>query len=596
MPSIPIQNVSGERGRGQNRLLATFLKLFFAYGMIFFVFSYHSLHLNNDKVFYVPVSPTERDEANDELHIGNDGNVLVVPDKVSANLKTPIEPRNDVSGHSHAQHVSIKQKEDEASQTNTEGSSSYLTMYGEHRVKPALEKIPKWLSDYFAWHQDQVANANDDTKYLVVTCIGTDKCGGLSDRLRVLPFHLLAASKVNRVLCIYWSKPFGLEHLLQPPKGGMDWRCPAKFDSLVNKEKNIGSRQQKNYTHYRLFDQKSRKNGDNAARIAETVLTFIKQNNERFASIGLTDQDFIKINGLNNVFNAYSYKELMPSAEKWFHVDLSEHIYRILFEPIKPISRMINATMTRLGLVEGEYISVHVRARYPTNKLMNILGKDAKKHDFGTSKHPFEGKLKKHLVELAENAVMCGALLDSNDSSSGEANSPVFFSSDNVDLSDYITKHNVTIGNNPKKEYRPVIVDQRDEIKHLASDHHPDVDHSDYYPIIEDLFIMGGSRCVSHGIGSFGAFAAGLSGNRCRSVHRDYSGKSLVCPNFRQIKLLRYVTDDGLMFGERVQDTYDGRLDAAKGYFWDDAVKMEPCFKKGCDMSDPALAGVTKYL
>lgn len=135
MPSIPIRNVSGERERGQNRLHATFLKIYFifAYSMIFVVFSYYSLHLNNDKVLYVPVSPTERDKANDE-------NVLVVPDKVSANLKTPIEPRNDVSGHSHAQHVSIKQKEDEASQTNTEGSSSYLTMYGEHRVKPALEK------------------------------------------------------------------------------------------------------------------------------------------------------------------------------------------------------------------------------------------------------------------------------------------------------------------------------------------------------------------------------------------------------------------------------------------------------------------------
>ena len=33
----------------------------------------------------------------------------------------------------------------------------------------------------------------------------------------------------------------------------------------------------------------------------------------------------------------------------------------------------------------------------------------------------------------------------------------------------------------------------------------------DHYPVIEDLLIMGGSNCVAYGIGSFGAFRAGLA-------------------------------------------------------------------------------------
>ena len=51
--------------------------------------------------------------------------------------------------------------------------------------------------------------------------------------------------------------------------------------------------------------------------------------------------------------------------------------------------------------------------------------------------------------------------------------------------------------------------------------------------MFEDLLIMGGSKCVAQGMSSFGAFGAGLIGNRYRAIHRRYDGKPVVCLNDR---------------------------------------------------------------
>ena len=73
----------------------------------------------------------------------------------------------------------------------------------------------------------------------------------------------------------------------------------------------------------------------------------------------------------------------------------------------------------------------------------------------------------------------------------------------------------------------------RDEEPLHSEGNHPESKISYFYPLFEDLLIIGGSKCVVHGIGSFGAFGAGLNGNRCRAIHRLYNGKPLTCPNER---------------------------------------------------------------
>ena len=99
-------------------------------------------------------------------------------------------------------------------------------------VKDALENIPDWLKEYVTWHNIQRRDHMNDpkTKFLTMACLEESRCGGISDRLRPLPFMLLLAKKMDRVLLIKWQKGFDLESFLLPPDGGIDWRLPEGMD------------------------------------------------------------------------------------------------------------------------------------------------------------------------------------------------------------------------------------------------------------------------------------------------------------------------------------------------------------------------------
>lgn len=221
----------------------------------------------------------------------------------------------------------------------------YLSMYGAHRVKSSLQQLPKWLSDYVAWHREQRANANDDTRYLVVLLLKADKGSkaGFSDRLRAFPFMLLAGYRTNRVVCIYWTTPFRLESLLQPPEGGLDWRCPAEVDDIIDPK--MSSFMQKNIKYQGMFWNFE----GEPKKVAERVITRLKYSDDKYHALGLYHYGFGSINSLNDIFNAYCYEDVAPGAHKWHHIDLMEHIFRVLFEPIDAIARNINQTMTSLG-------------------------------------------------------------------------------------------------------------------------------------------------------------------------------------------------------------------------------------------------------
>ena len=433
------------------------------------------------------------------------------------------------------------------------GGSAYLTMYGEHRVKSALTSLPKWLQEYFAWHRNQTQKSDiqrvesEATRYLVISCVANDGCGGFSDRLRPLPFYLLLASRLDRVLCIYWSRPFGADSFLQPLQSGMNWRCPADFEPLVDQE--MSSQKQAKYKHYTLYSGLL-----STVNETEKAITTISKNTDRFYSIGFKDQDFVHINESNMVFHAYSYNRIMPVANAWMHIPLTEHIFRAMFEPIEPIAKSINATMTRLGLVENEYTSVHVRARYPVPRLTQIIGdwQETVKHDIGQKELTFEGSYKDYLTNVGNNALECGILLNPDNK--------IFFSSDSIDLSRHFIGNPVKLGKD-QIEYQPLGIDSREEIRHFEYEHK--IDHVEFYPLIEDLLIMGGSQCVSHGVGGFGAFGAGLAGNRCRAIHRKPAGATEPCPNGRGASVVVNITDDYLIFGENAS-VREGRLPLAE--------------------------------
>ena len=259
-----------------------------------------------------------------------------------------------------------------------------------------------------------------------------------------------------------------------------------------------------------------------------------------------------QINRLNNVFYANSYKDQVPILHpwmKWSHVDLMEHIFRVMFMPIPAIARNINATMTRLGLVEDNYTSVHLRARYPTGKMERLIGKNNMiAHDAGDHEKKFEGEYKEHLMSLATNALECGLLLDKDSAS------PILFISDSTDLVYHVTTNNTMTVNDSKSVEAVGILEGRTNIPHF--DVTDNVTHTaeDFYPLFEDLLILGGSNCVALGIGSFGAFGASLTGNRCRALHRRPNGQLLKCPNNRTNVEYIGIMSDLLLDEDRVQE------------------------------------------
>jgi len=382
--------------------------------------------------------------------------------------------------------------------------TAYLTMYGAHRAEKSFALLPKWLQNYFEWHKEQTQNPSHDTKYIVLKCHGGGRCGGVSDRLRPLPFYLLYASIVPRVLCIHWTKPFGLENYLVPPVDAtgrvVDWRCPADAPSKYTEDASFIV----HCTGGKAIDLDCLEQG----------IERMQKMKGKYVSLDLKEHSIERINAANFLFQSYTYAIKMPRITQWQFVDLMGDIFRVMFEPVPALAQSINKTMASLGLQENDYVSVHVRSRYPVRGIPTNLDKG------GGLK--LEGYLKQTLVSISTNAINCANLLANS--------STIYFASDSNDVvRDTITRD---VPVDKGSHVRPVGIYRDKEPLHSAGSH-PESQISDFFPIFEDLLIMGGSKCVAHGIGSFGAFGAGLSGNRCRAVHRMYNGKPQVCPNDR---------------------------------------------------------------
>eukprot|EP00592_Proboscia_alata_P009173 CAMPEP_0194361030 /NCGR_PEP_ID=MMETSP0174-20130528/8533_1 /TAXON_ID=216777 /ORGANISM="Proboscia alata, Strain PI-D3" /LENGTH=520 /DNA_ID=CAMNT_0039132961 /DNA_START=155 /DNA_END=1717 /DNA_ORIENTATION=+ len=369
----------------------------------------------------------------------------------------------------------------------------YLTMYGDHRAEISFAVLPKWLQTYFDWHSEQTRNSSNITKYVVLTCHGTKPCGGISDRLRPLPFYLLHASLVPRVLCIHWTKPFGLENYLTPPMYAagrtVDWRCPADIPLDITRK--FGNCQSVN--------------------CIEEDIKRMRSINDKYVSLYLGSNSEDRINYHNNLFQLHTYTHEAPIIIKWQFIDLTGDIFRVMFEPVLALTQSINDTMTSLGLKENEYASAHVRSRYPIKTALRKIDKQGGL-DFGY--------WKEYLLPIINNAVSCANHI--------AMNSTIYFSSDNNEVVNDTITRDIPVGGG--MQVRPVAMHRDKEPLH-SDGINPESQISDFFPMIEDLLIMGGGSCVAHGVGSFGAFGAGLSGNRCRSIHRGPN--VLACPNTR---------------------------------------------------------------
>lgn len=393
-----------------------------------------------------------------------------------------------------------------------------LSMYGAHRVQESMLNLPQWLQQYFHWHAEQSRNPQPDTKYIVVACFNGTKCGGTSDRLRALPYYLLVANQTQRVLLIKWTKPHDLSEFLVPP-GDVDWRSRVELDQMIENHDFI-PHVLIGYCGLNKFTKLHVEECLEKAVHQVQVLEGHDQPSHRYLLLETPSKDYTMINQMNMLYQKYSYQSEMPFLGMWEYPNHFGDIFRVMFEPVPELAGLVNRTMSLLGLVEDGFDSAHVRARFPV-KSMPVQRID-KRGGF-----PFEGAMKDKIVQVAENAVMCASQLSKHEQKLHRA---IFFASDSHHLTSYMMQNATTLAEN----VHCVGVDRETEPLHIdRDDGSPGSVPSDFYSGFEDLLIMGGSSCVSHGVGSFGSLGAALSGNQCRALHRIWNGEPIACPNIR---------------------------------------------------------------
>ena len=120
--------------------------------------------------------------------------------------------------------------------SNSNAASTTTTRVAPWRTSQIL---PQWMKDYFAWHQEARHNITtglnswQDYDYLVYRCLEVDPiCGGAADRLRPLPFVILLAQKLKRLVFYKWERPAALEEFLVPPVDGLDWRVGIETSAI----------------------------------------------------------------------------------------------------------------------------------------------------------------------------------------------------------------------------------------------------------------------------------------------------------------------------------------------------------------------------
>ena len=192
-------------------------------------------------------------------------------------------------------------------------------------------KIPTWLHEYFQWHQQvksQLTKDNwKDHRYLVMTCLKGMNCGGITDRLRPVLAMLRVAHMTNRILLVYWERPFPLEEFLVPPQGGLlDWRVP----SFIQPELNTNTMTPTG--HWK--------------RIANTK-------DER--TILVTQYQSWNYGWL-------WYDEQGKDKGELSAIEVFKDVWNSVFVPSPPVQAMIDSNRQELGLVPGEFATAHIRA------------------------------------------------------------------------------------------------------------------------------------------------------------------------------------------------------------------------------------------
>eukprot|EP00980_Cylindrotheca_fusiformis_P030190 scaffold24525_cov162-Cylindrotheca_fusiformis.AAC.7 len=237
--------------------------------------------------------------------------------------------------------------------------------------------LPQWMQAYFSWHSEQRSALSPenwkDRRYLILSCRRRNQCGGLSDRLKPLPFFILIANRTNRLFMIHWDKPAALEEFLVPNQA--NWSVPDWMIQKIN-DNEVDSKNQRGTT------------------------ALIKLKHESPVAVFTQVQDFhggsfVYDELVTEIFNGTS------TTDRYFLI--YHDLFRYLFKPSPPVASLIDDQMRRHHLQPGEYSIAHYRAFYAMEHQKDVVTIES-------------------LKKTAINAANCGSVL--------RPGGPVYFASD----------------------------------------------------------------------------------------------------------------------------------------------------------------------
>ncbi|KAL7536846.1 hypothetical protein ACHAWF_005589 [Thalassiosira exigua] len=386
------------------------------------------------------------------------------------------------------------------------------------KISRSREIIPIWMSEYFAWHQEQREkvgnNTGDDVKYLVVRCLQGEKCGGLSDRMKPMPFYLMVANLTRRVMLIHWEKPCELEHFLLPPTNGLDWRVEGTNVTIDDIRNN---------------DNFHNGHGNGLSGVVRTLMGVLPGGKHFVQAkvLNMVLDGGTYITNARDLFNRWrkeaNQRPAHPDAylgwNKGVSVndhDLFEDVFRLLFEPTPRLHDAIYDQMSDLDILNGEFAAAQVRAKNPKLIPDDIAVEWAQKSDsrqfdaYQAKQHldmaeevAYTEKVNLFLMQSFSNAVECADQM--------APGLPIYLASDSgfgkymQNISDY--------------DIRVAAWDMDTDPPHIDSNANQGRDPSDFFLPFADVFIMARAKCLSHSGTGFGMFPLRMSGNSCVLVH-----------------------------------------------------------------------------
>jgi len=345
---------------------------------------------------------------------------------------------------------------------------------------PETSNIPNWLKSYAVWHSRQRAIFDQEptewlsqnkTRLLLLRCLAQDRCGGTADRLKSLPLFLAVAAKTERILLLFWERPFALESFL-PPGPWLNWSIPELvLDQVRVKESTLHTEAPK------LLRAASDRN-------QWLVQGNVQQTGNRlFAKIATSLQD----------------DSILEPLAFW------KDLFRMLFQPTPSLRQLASYYMQELQLVPGSFVATHYRAKYPGEPYRETGNETA-------------------MIEIVENGIRCSMGLHSSTS--------VYMASDTLlalrAAQTYGRKQNIRVVTHldARKEVLP-----HEDPLHLNFGGHKNktTEEGAFSAIFVDMLLLSQSACVSFGAGGFGRFGSLISWNAsCRMAHSN-RGKMNLC-------------------------------------------------------------------